>query len=69
MNERYTSQEISEKRDALLNELNAILADSPATDSKAYSEARAALKIDEEMTFTAKEIDNFLPEKLRITRE
>jgi hypothetical protein len=69
MNERYTTQEIAEKRDVLLDELNKIFADSPATDSRAYSEARAALKIDEEMTFTAKEIDNFLPEKLRITKE
>jgi len=69
MNERYSSNEIADKRDALLSELNMILVDSPATNSKAYLEAKGALKINEEMTFTAKEIDYFLPEKLRVASE
>lgn len=66
MNERYQSQEIAEKRDGLLTELNTILDHSPTTDGRAYSTARSALRIDEEMTFTIEEINNFLPEKLRI---
>ena len=68
MNEIYTSEEIAEKRDSLLFKLNEILESAPPTDDKAYSKARKALKIDEEMTFSNKEIDNFLPEELRIEK-
>lgn len=68
MGERYASKEIAEKRDSLLLELNKILENAPPTDSKAYSKARKSLKIDEEMTFSNKEVDNFLPEELRIEK-
>lgn len=64
--ERLSPNEISEKRDLLLSELNKILQDAPQTDSNAYSKARDALKIKEEMTFSDKEIDSFLPEELRL---
>lgn len=57
-----------EKGDSLLLELNEILQNAPAMDTKAYVKARKALKIDEEMTFNNKEIDNFLPEELRIKK-
>ncbi|MCD4821831.1 MAG: SLATT domain-containing protein [Methanococcoides sp.] len=67
MNERYDSQEVSEYRDLLLGELNEILQNAIATDTKAYCEAQKALKVNEEMTFVDKEIDAFLPEKLRIS--
>jgi hypothetical protein len=69
MNEKYSSNELTEKRDSLLSELNEILENAPSTDSKAYSKARKALKIHEEMTFSNKEIDNFLPEELGIERK
>ncbi len=69
MNDKYNSNEIIEKRDLLLSELNEILENAPPTDNKAYSKARKALKIHEEMTFSAKEIDSFLPRELRIEKQ
>ena len=68
MNDKYNSNEIIEKRDLLLAELNNILENAPITDNKAYSKARRALKIYEEMTFSNKEIDSLLPEELRIEK-
>lgn len=65
MAERFTSTENSQKRDSLLNELNEILDDAPNTFPKAYSQAQDALKLDEEMTFSDQEIDEFLPEELK----
>lgn len=65
MAERFTSDENASKRDLLLNELNEILYDAPNTCPKAYSLARDALS-DEEMTFSNYEIDQLLPENLRI---
>ncbi len=38
---------------------------SPRTYSKAYSVAQKALQINEELTFSDEEIDNFLPTPLR----
>jgi hypothetical protein len=63
---RLSPNGIAEKRDLLLLELNTILQDAPQTDSKAYSKAREALKLKEEMTFSDGEIDSFLPEGLRL---
>lgn len=40
---------------------------APRTISKAYKEACAALKKNEELTFTDGEIDAFLPKELRKT--
>jgi len=68
MNDKYNSNEVIEIRDLLLSELNEILENALSTDNKAYSKARKALKIHEEMTFSSKEIDSFLPEKLRIEK-
>lgn len=64
-NERYNSEEIAIKRDSLLEELNEIYENAPSTNKKAYMMARNALKNDEEMTFSDKEIDMFLPTNLR----
>ena len=66
MNEKYSTNEITEKRDSLLLELDEILENAPPTDDKAYSKARKALRVHGEMTFNNKEIDSFLPEELRI---
>jgi len=68
MNDKYSSNEITEKRDSLLSELNRILENAPPTDKIAYFKARKALKIKEEMTFSNKEIDSFLPKELRIEK-
>lgn len=54
-----------EIRDALMLETCAIYDQAPATDGKAYQAAREALKIGQEMTFSDKEIDDFLPMSLR----
>jgi len=65
LSDQFDPEIIAGKRDSLLNELNQILACAPPTFPKAYSEARKSLKIEEEMTFSSEEIDNFLPEDLR----
>ena len=57
--------EIRNKRDKLREELHSIYKGSPRTLSKAYSEATKALKENEELTFSDKEIDKILPNQLR----
>jgi hypothetical protein len=59
--------QIINQRDELQNRLNNIYSGSPRTNSKAYKEASKALKINEELTFSDKEIDAFLPRELRRT--
>lgn len=53
------------KRDNLQDMLVEIYSTAPRTTPKAYRLASKALKINNEMTFSAEEIDNFLPEALR----
>ena len=38
---------------------------SPSTTVRAYKKAQKALKLKEEMTFSAAEVDTFLPQELR----
>lgn len=57
--------EIRQQRDKLQNELVQIYKGSPRTISKAYKDATKALKVNEELTFSDEEIDNFLPQELR----
>jgi hypothetical protein len=59
--------EIVIKRDELLEELSKTYKGSPRTFSKAYKNAQHALQKNEELTFSDKEIDNFLPKQLRKT--
>lgn len=54
-----------QKRDALAQEVYSIYENAPATNSKAYYAASKALKVNEEMTFSDKEIDEFLPTSMR----
>ena len=58
---------IQGKRDALVDELGAVYANSPRTTEGAYRKARKALKLQEEITFSEAEVDAFLPPKLRRT--
>jgi hypothetical protein len=51
----------------LQNKLTKTYKGSPRTFSKAYKDAQKALKVNEELTFTDKEIDAFLPFPLRKT--
>ena len=56
--------EIRIKRDKLQSELYSIYKGSPRTISKAYKQATKALKENEELTFSDKEINNLLPKDL-----
>lgn len=57
--------EIRKIRDKLQNDLHNIYKGSPRTLTKAYEQASKALKEMEEMTFSDKEIDKFLPISMR----
>lgn len=57
--------QITNKRDELQKRLSNIYSGSPRTNNKAYKEASKALKVNEELTFSDKEIDTFLPKELR----
>lgn len=61
--------QILERRNHLQQRLKEIYIGSPRTSSKAYQAAQAALKRDEELTFTAEEIDNLLPQHLRRAKD
>ena len=65
--ENLSVNQIINKRDELQKRLLNIYAGSPRTNSKAYKAATKALKINEELTFSDKEIDAFLPKELRRT--
>ena len=56
-------------RSSLQEELSAIYQNAPRTLDEAYKLAQKALKVDEEMTFSRDEINNLLPEALRIQGE
>lgn len=59
--------EIREKRDTLVNQLSQIYDEAPDTNSRSYKAAQKVLKVNQEMTFSSKEIDQFLPSDLRET--
>lgn len=54
-------------RDELLEQLHNAYEGSPSTNSKAYKKAQLALKVNEDLTFSDKEIDAFLPAELKRT--
>lgn len=56
-------------RNSFQEELSAIYQNAPRTLDDAYKHAQKALKVDEEMTFSREEINNLLPEALRIHSE
>ena len=62
-------ENIRKKSDKLQEGLASIYKGSPRTISKAYKEAKNALKLNEEMTFSDEEIDCFLPVELRKTKK
>jgi len=66
MNDFFNDDQIQQKRDELLIELNNLLESAPPTNNKAYLKAQKSLKFNEEMTFSDDEIDQFLPNELRI---
>jgi hypothetical protein len=60
-----SEDQIREQRDILVAKLSQVYQEAPDTTLKAYREAQKALKVNEEMTFSPKEIDQFLPISLR----
>ena len=62
---KIDSETIILKRDKLLEKLCIVYKFAPNTSPKAYQMARKALKINEELTFSNEEIDQFLPEELK----
>ena len=67
-NEKITDQDIVVARDKLTEELKFIYKFAPTTSKKAYAQAQEALKINEDLTFSDDEIDQFLPDKLRLAK-
>jgi hypothetical protein len=65
--EQLSINQITNQRDELQKRLLNIYNGSPRTNYKAYKDASKALKINEELTFSDKEIDAFLPKELRRT--
>jgi len=65
--DQLSISQIISQRDELQKRLFNIYSGSPRTNFKAYKEASKALKINEELTFSDKEIDAFLPKELRRT--
>lgn len=65
--DQLSINQIISQRDELQKRLFNIYSGSPRTNFKAYKEASKALKINEELTFSDKEIDVFLPKELRRT--
>jgi len=60
-------EKLQEQRDSLIEQLHAVYAAAPSTNSKAYKLAQHALQKNEEMTFSDEEIDAFLPKELKRT--
>jgi len=68
LNGRLTDELITSTRDHLIEELKLIYKFAPETDSKSYKLAREALKLNEELTFSDEEIDQFLPSELKLKK-
>lgn len=65
-NSVLSPEETRKQRDRLTEELKLIYKFAPQTTSAAYTKAQVALQINEELTFSDKEINAFLPESLRM---
>lgn len=66
INDNISEGVILSRRNELLEKLHIIYKFAPITSSKAYKKAQEALKINEELTFSKEEIDQFLPEELKM---
>jgi len=51
----------------VIEQLHAVYEAAPSTNSKAYKQAQEALQKHEDLTFSDKEIDAFLPKELKRT--
>lgn len=68
MSDETSASDARARRDELQEAARAAYADAPRTSQKAFNKASDGLKDDEEMTFTSREIDLFLPEGLRLNK-
>lgn len=60
-----TIDTLQQERDNLITELHSVYTGSPSTNYKGYKKAQEALKKYEDMTFSAEEVDAFLPSELK----
>jgi hypothetical protein len=63
-----TVETLVSRYDELIKETGAIYLEAPSTTNDAVARAREALKVTQDNTFSAEEIDSFLPESLRRSR-
>ncbi|WP_205740337.1 SLATT domain-containing protein [Haloactinopolyspora alba] len=63
---RIAESDARARRDELQEAARSAYSEAPRTTAKAFSKASDGLKNNEEMTFTSREIDMFLPEALRL---
>lgn len=66
MSQTVSDPEGRKRRDELQKAVHNAHSEAPRTTSRAFARARRGLKNNEEMTFTPREIDLFLPEALRL---
>ncbi|MEV8195604.1 SLATT domain-containing protein [Rhodococcus pyridinivorans] len=66
MSGEISEAEARSRRDRLQEEAREVYATAPRTSGTAFSRAQDGLKNNEEMTFTSREIDLFLPTALRL---
>lgn len=69
INSKISDDTIATRRNELIEELKLIYKFAPTTSPKAYKKAQGALKMDEEFTFSDDEIDQFLPDELKLTKK
>lgn len=69
MSGQISDADARKRRDDLQSLARDVYAAAPRTSSKAFTRAQDGLKNNEEMTFTTREIDLFLPEALRLGGE
>ena len=60
-----SNEDVRAERDRLVVALHSVYAGSPSTTYAAYRRAQESLQHNEDMTFSDKEIDAFLPQQLR----
>lgn len=60
---------IQQERDILMEDLHTVYSGAPSTTYKAYKKAQQALKNSEDMTFSDREIDAFLPNELKRSKQ
>jgi hypothetical protein len=65
-NEAVGADAIIRQRDGLMRDVGQVYQYVPRTSALAYKQARRALKVNEEFTFGADEIDCFLPNELQL---